>query len=75
MMSQTGINHVIFYVPLLPSGNLLLVERNDGRVYIVRNDELLTDRSWTRDEARAAISAFKKLKDISAVKRFPPIEA
>ena len=71
MMSETGINTVLLYVPLLPSGNLLLVERVDGRIYIVRNDQLLTDRSWTKDQASQAIDVFKKLKDSVAVKRFP----
>ena len=71
MMSETGINTVILYVPLLPSGNLLLVERVNGRIYIVRDDQLLPDRSWTKDQAAHAIDTFKKLKDSVAVKRFP----
>ena len=69
-MSQTGINQVILYVPLLPSGNLLLVERVDGRVYIVRNDQLLTGKSWTREQAPDAIAAFKKILDQCAPKPF-----
>ena len=71
MMSETGINQVILYVPLLPSGNLLLVERVDGRIYIVRNDELLTNRSWMKTEAPKAVNVFKTLKESAAVKRFP----
>ena len=71
MMSETGINQVILYVPLLPSGNLLLVERVDGRIYIVRNDELLTNRSWVKTEAAQAVNVFKTLKESAALKRFP----
>ncbi len=73
MMSHTGINQVILYVPLLPSGNLLLVERVDGRVYIIRNDQLLTDNSWTREQATDALAAFKKIMEKCAPKRFPGV--
>jgi len=71
MMIETGINQIIFYVPLLPLGNLLLVERIDGRIYIIQNDELLTDRSWAKLEARQAIAAFQKMKGVARIKTFP----
>ena len=71
MNRATAINHVIFYIPLLPSGNLLLVERNDGRVYIVQNDVLLTEQSWIKAEAPQALTAFKKCLELLTPKCFP----
>ena len=75
MLSEpdTGITLVIFYVPLEPSGNLMLVERLDGRFYIVKNDELLIDRSWTSEEAPQVLAIFNSLKLAAKIKKFPKV--
>jgi hypothetical protein len=71
MISVTDITQVIFYVPLLPDGNLLLVERADGRFYIIQNDEILKDRSWSKSEAPQALAAFNSLTVFATPKIFP----
>jgi len=69
--TETSITLVIFYVPLEPSGNLMLVERTDGRFYIIKNDELLTDRSWSSADAPEVLAMFKSMKMSAKVKSFP----
>jgi len=69
MTSETGIIEVIFYVPLLPSGNLMLVEHVDGRIYLIKNDELLTDHSWGKDEGPLAFAAFNSMKTLATTKK------
>jgi hypothetical protein len=68
---ETGITLVIFYVPLEPVGNLMLVERTDGRFYVVKDDELLTDRSWSSDEAPQVLAMFNSMKMGAKCKTFP----
>jgi len=77
MLSEpdTGITLVIFYVPLEPCGNLMLVERIDGRFYIVKNDELLIDRSWTSEEAPQVLAMFNSMKLSAKIKKFPKVRS
>ena len=67
---DTGIIQVICYVPTEPSGNLLLVELIDRRLYIVRNDVVWKDKSWSQAEASLAMGAFNKLKQSIVIRRF-----
>jgi hypothetical protein len=69
MTSETGIIEIIFYVPLLPFGNLMLVEHVDGRIYLIKNDEVLSDRSWTKDEGPQAFAAFHSMKTLATTKK------
>jgi hypothetical protein len=67
---DTGIFQGICYIPTEPSGNLLLVELIDRRLYIVRNDVVWKDKSWNQAEASLAMAAFNKLKQSIVIKRF-----
>ena len=61
-MDHIKIKHVVFYVALKPSGNLMLAEMDDGAFYLVRDDTPLTDRRWPHEEAAEAVKAYQRMK-------------
>jgi hypothetical protein len=56
------IRHVLFYVPLKPGGNLLLVESNRNTILVLRDDRPLEGFEWPSDQIADAVTEFQKLK-------------
>ena len=56
------VKHPIFYVGLVPRGNLLLAEMDDGKYRLLRDDEPMEGEVWGAREIVPAVIAFQAMK-------------
>jgi hypothetical protein len=56
------IRSILFEAPLKPEGSLRLVQLDDGRLAMMRDDVLMEECVWPPEQVEASVTAFRKLQ-------------